>query len=162
MEALNSLPGVHLSGENHASLEAAEELFRRGRSPEPLAPCPCISLSKTLPSALASPPPMCSSLLRNLKRLLLLRRAERISRMPSGAAAFEHAELDTGRMLCLLQAHAAPPLPLTTSSTSPVVFRIGAKQLSHLPTISTCSTDSTVACTLRSGSVSCEERLQQS
>lgn len=54
LEALNSLPGVDLSGENHASLEAAEELFRCalaacGRSrPSPSLPVsPSVSPRRT-------------------------------------------------------------------------------------------------------------------
>ena len=38
LEALNSLPGVALSGENHASLEAAEELFRCALAQTPRCP----------------------------------------------------------------------------------------------------------------------------
>ena len=37
LEALNSLPGVHLRGENHASLWAAYELFRRATAEGPNA-----------------------------------------------------------------------------------------------------------------------------
>lgn len=58
LEALNSLPGVTLSGENHASIEAAEELFRCALAQRPCRPPPPRSThTHTAPPTTFSPPP---------------------------------------------------------------------------------------------------------